>query len=68
MSNIKLTDIDFKKIELEAEDIRRYRSTDYPMKDGAWVEMNNSTEYRVRESFEEVDRLVMEAKEKAIKK
>ncbi|MHA7823671.1 flagellar FlbD family protein [Chryseobacterium arthrosphaerae] len=61
---IELLEIHGNPIELNINEIRRYRGTDSP-KNGTWIEMNSGTEFRVFESFEEVDEKVEEQKRKA---
>jgi uncharacterized protein YlzI (FlbEa/FlbD family) len=51
---IELIEMNGNPIELNINDIRRYRGTDLP-KNGTWIEMNSGVEFRVRESFSEVD-------------
>ncbi|WP_288435326.1 flagellar FlbD family protein [uncultured Chryseobacterium sp.] len=61
---IELLEMHGNSIELNINEIRRYRGTDLP-KNGTWIEMNSGTEFRVFESFEEVDEKVEEQKRKA---
>ena len=61
---IELIEMNGNTISLNISEIRRYRGTDLP-KNGTWIEMNSGTEFRVFESFEEVDEKVEEQKRKA---
>ncbi len=61
---IELLEMNGNPIELNINDIRRYRGTDLPQ-NGTWIEMKSGTEFRVFESFDEVDAKVDEQKRKA---
>ncbi len=61
---IELIEMDGNPISLSISEIKRYRGTDLP-KNGTWIEMNSGVEFRVFESFDEVDAKVEEQKRKA---
>ncbi|GEM_PF-3855669 len=61
---IVLLEMHGNSIKLNINEIRRYRGTDFPL-NGTWIEMNSGTEFRVFESFDEVDAKVEEQKRKA---